>query len=128
MTTEQKHAEIVRTRCKDGADVGNSWFMRPEFSSVIAVELLHAAIGIGSESGEIQDTIKKVCIYGQPLEGKHHENLIEELGDLEFYMQELRSLIGVTREETLLANIAKLEKRYPDGYSDEKAKERKDKA
>ncbi len=123
MTTEQKHAEIVRTRCKDGTEIVLSWVG----TGLPMEELLHAAIGIGSESGEIQDTIKKVCIYGQPLAGKHHENLIEELGDLEFYMQELRSLIGVTREETLLANIAKLGKRYPDGYSDEKAKERKDK-
>ena len=126
MTTEQKHAEIVRTRCKSGMDVALSW-LTDGMNSCKAIELLHAAIGIGSESGEIQDTIKKVCIYGQPMAGKHHENLIEELGDLEFYMQELRSLIGVTREETLLANIAKLEKRYPEGYSDEKAKERKDK-
>lgn len=126
MTTEQKHAEIVRTRCKSGGDVFRS-IMGGELIASENLELLHAAIGIGGEAGEIQDTIKKVCIYGQPLAGKHHENLIEELGDLEFYMQELRSLIGVTREETLMANIAKLEKRYPEGYSDESAKQRADK-
>lgn len=87
--------------------------------------LLHASIGIAGEAGELLDSIKKYWVYGKPLDS---ENLIEELGDIEFYMQAMRTLLSVSREEVLEANITKLRKRYPDGYTDANAIERKDKA
>lgn len=86
--------------------------------------LLHAAIGIAGEGGELLDAIKKVWVYGQNL---NRENAVEELGDLEFYMEAMRNLIGATRDEVLNANIAKLEKRYPTGYTDALAAARLDK-
>jgi hypothetical protein len=55
--------------------------------------------------------------------------VVEELGDLEFYMEGLRQATGITREETLAANIAKLGKRYQNHlYSDGQAQSRADKA
>jgi len=51
------------------------------------------------------------------------------MGDLEFYMEGLRQGLGITREEVLAHNIAKLSKRYSSGsYSDKHAQERADKA
>ena len=65
------------------------------------------------------------AIYGKPLD---RENVIEELGDLEFYMEGLRQGLGITREETLQANVAKLGARYAAGkYSDKAAIARADK-
>lgn len=56
-------------------------------------------------------------------------NVVEELGDLEFYMEGLRQATGITREECLEGNIAKLGKRYQGlKYSDKSAQERADKA
>lgn len=86
--------------------------------------LMHAAVGIAGEGGEVLDAVKKVWVYGQQL---NRENMVEELGDLEFYMEALRNLIGATRDEVLSANIAKLEKRYPTGYTDALAAARLDK-
>ena len=88
------------------------------------VNLWHAATGISGEAGEFLDCIKKHVVYAQPL---NRENAIEELGDLEFYMEQARQQLGVSREEVLAANVAKLEKRYPISYTDQAAKERKDK-
>lgn len=88
------------------------------------VNLWHAATGISGEAGEFLDCIKKHVVYSQPL---NRENAIEELGDLEFYMEQARQQLGVSREEVLAANVAKLEKRYPISYTDQAAKERKDK-
>lgn len=85
---------------------------------------LHMAVGISGESGELLDAIKKAVIYNKPLD---RENVIEELGDLEFYMQGLRAGLGITRNETIQANIAKLGKRYSQGYSDQAAQDRADK-
>jgi len=86
---------------------------------------LHMAVGISGEAGELLDAIKKAVIYRKPVD---RENVIEELGDLEFYMEGLRQGYGITREETLDANIAKLGVRYSGGYSDKAAHNRADKA
>ena len=55
------------------------------------------------------------------------DNIIEELGDLEFYMEGLRQLLGIYRPEVLKANLKKLRERYPAGYSDSAAIDRADK-
>jgi NTP pyrophosphatase (non-canonical NTP hydrolase) len=87
--------------------------------------LLHMAVGISGESGELLDAVKKSVIYRKPLD---RENVIEELGDLEFYMEGLRQGLGITREETIEANINKLGKRYKGhSYSDAQAQDRADK-
>lgn len=87
-------------------------------------ELLHAAIGIAGEAGELLDAVRKHVFDGQPLD---RENVIEELGDLCFYMEAAMQVIGVTREEIEQRNMTKLSKRYEGGYSDQQAQERKDK-
>ena len=85
---------------------------------------LHMAVGIVGEAGELIDAIKKAVIYRKPLD---RVNVVEELGDLEFYMEGLRKKLNITREETLIGNIDKLGKRYADGYSDKAAQARADK-
>jgi NTP pyrophosphatase (non-canonical NTP hydrolase) len=90
-----------------------------------ADDLAHATMGISGEAGELLDAIKKHWAYGKHLD---MVNVIEELGDLEFYMQMLRNIIGVPREHIILANVEKLSKRYPTGkYSDKQAIARADK-
>lgn len=86
--------------------------------------MLHAAVGISGEAGELIDAIKKTWVYKKPLD---RANLIEELGDLEFYLQALRLELGINRRIVLEANMAKLLKRYPTGYTDAAAQARADK-
>lgn len=88
------------------------------------VDLLHAAIGISGEAGELLDAVKKHVIYNKDLDV---DNVIEELGDLEFYIEALRQRIGVDRSVVLASNVSKLLKRYPTGYTDQAAKDRADK-
>lgn len=88
-------------------------------------DLLHAAVGICGEAGELMDAVKKHWAYGKDLD---RDNIIEELGDLEWYMQLARLVIGVSRAEVLEANQAKLSVRYAGlGYSDDAAIARADK-
>lgn len=87
--------------------------------------LMHCAAGISGEAGELLDAIKKTWVYGKALD---RDNIVEELGDIEWYMEALRGLLGVTRDEVIAANVAKLEKRYPTHYTDELALARLDKA
>lgn len=87
--------------------------------------LVHAAMGIAGEAGELLDAVKKTWVYGKPLD---LDNVIEELGDLEFYLQAMRQLLDVTRGEVLAENRRKLYARYPSGYSHADAIARRDKA
>ena len=115
---DHSHASLVLRLVKPGGIIAD------ELSGVDA-HLLHMAIGIAGEAGELLDVIKKHAIYRKPLDFPH---LIEELGDLEFYMAGLRDALAISRETTLLENIKKLEKRYASGaYSDQQAQARADK-
>lgn len=93
-----------------------------------AVNLWHAATGVATEAGELLDAIKKHVIYNRPLD---RQNVIEELGDLEFYMEQVRQALSISREETLHMNFVKLadkdKGRYAKGYSDAAAQARADK-
>lgn len=87
-------------------------------------ELLHAAIGIAGEAGELLDAVRKHVFDGQPLD---EDNIIEELGDLCFYLEAAMQAFGIERYDIEELNMTKLFERYKDGYSDQQAQERKDK-
>ena len=109
---------MVKALLKSGKDI-------QETMTASKANLVHLALGIAGEAGEVVDAIKKSAIYNKPLD---RENIIEELGDLEFYMEGLRQAIGVTRKEVIDTNVQKLGKRYSSGtYSDKQAQDRADK-
>lgn len=87
--------------------------------------LLHMAAGVAGEAGELLDAIKKHTMYNKPLD---IENVEEELGDIEFYMQGLRDALDLNRDDCLAHNMKKLGKRYPKGkFTNEDAQARADK-
>ena len=87
--------------------------------------LNHMVLGIAGEAGELVDAIKRHTIYRKDLD---MENVIEELGDIEFFLEGIRSKLGTTREQTIQSNIEKLSKRYPGfQYSNSNAQNRADK-
>ena len=86
---------------------------------------LHAALGVCGEAGELGDAIKKQYIYGKPAD---YVNIIEELGDIEFYLQAVRNHYQISRAIVIQANAEKLSKRYVGlKYTDEAAINRADK-
>lgn len=79
-------------------------------------DIANAAMGISGEAGEVTDLVKKAMFQGHELsKGK----VIEELGDLMWYAALMAELVGTTLEEIMDANIKKLWKRYPDGFSEQ---------
>ena len=118
MMNEQDYDKMTAALSKAGRDIINE--LSPE-----KADLLHMAVGVSGEAGELLDAVKKATIYNKPLD---RENMIEELGDLEFHMSRIRQIIGVTRDEVLEHNYKKLSKRYSSGkYSNKQAQERADK-
>jgi NTP pyrophosphatase (non-canonical NTP hydrolase) len=119
MNSKINHGEMVAALVKSGEAI------RASLTAEDA-DLLHVTVGVAGEAGELLDAVKKSVIYRKPID---LENVIEELGDLEFYMERIRQILNITREQTIEANIAKLSVRYAGlKYSDAAAQERADKA
>lgn len=82
------------------------------------IRLLHAAIGLATESGEVLDQLKKVAFYGKPLD---KVNLAEEMGDLFWYMAIMADTLGVSFSDIMAKNIAKLKQRYGSKFTEDAA-------
>ena len=83
--------------------------------------LLHAAIGLQTESAEFSDALKKHIFYGAELD---KVNLKEEAGDLMWYLAIAFSALGTTFEAEQERVIKKLKTRYPDKFDEDKATNR----
>ena len=113
-TTERKHRMMILDLTKPATDIKLSH---------LDTHLMHAALGIAGEGGEVVDLIKKSVINGKPLD---ITEMTKELGDLEFYIGLLRSVLQIDRDVVLQMNIEKLRQRYLDGYSDQASADRVD--
>jgi NTP pyrophosphatase (non-canonical NTP hydrolase) len=82
---------------------------------LLPVRLNHAVLGMAGEVGELAGALEKWLYYGRALD---RENLIEEMGDLLWYVAQLCNAIAVDMSTVMEANIAKLRARYPEKYSD----------
>lgn len=87
-------------------------------SKEMPARIEHGVIGIVTEAGELMDAIKKTKIYRKELD---KVNLVEELGDIFWYTALLCDELGVNFEDIMDKNIAKLESRYPEKYSNDNA-------
>ena len=99
--------------------------MSRRLDSLEVKRVLHASLGITTEAAEISDIVKKFLMYG-----KGHlfdERIQEEIGDLLWYIAILCDVSGLSIENVMKWNIEKLEKRYPNGFSEESAVNRMDK-
>ena len=75
--------------------------------------LINSVMGLCGESGEAIDIVKKWLAQGHELDREH---LINELGDIAWYLAEAATALDITLEEVFEGNISKLKKRYPDGF------------
>ena len=83
--------------------------------------LLHAALGLQTESAEFSDQIKRHIFYGTPLD---KVNLKEELGDQLYYIAIALDVLGSDFETEMTRVINKLQVRYPDKFTNELAESR----
>jgi NTP pyrophosphatase (non-canonical NTP hydrolase) len=80
-----------------------------------------SALGIAGEAGEVVDVIKKVLYHAHELDTSV---LCKEVGDLLWYMTLLCETVGLTLEDVMQANVAKLRQRYPQGFDARRSQQR----
>ena len=81
-------------------------------------KLLNASLGLNGESGEFADVVKKCVYQGHELDLNH---LVEELGDVMWYVAYACDALGCDLGEVVEANVEKLRRRYPEGFSADKS-------
>jgi NTP pyrophosphatase (non-canonical NTP hydrolase) len=103
MTFEDYMADAMRTFTRQKGE---------ELSGPLNVATF--ALGLAGEAGEVADLIKKGIGHGHdvPL-----DKLTSELGDVLWYVAAVAKCYGLTLEEVAMYNVAKLRKRYPDGFT-----------
>jgi len=82
------------------------------------MRLMVASLGLAGEAGEVADHVKKVMGHGHALD---RDYVVEELGDLMWYVANLADLMNVSLSDVATRNIEKLKARYPDGFSAERS-------
>ena len=85
------------------------------------IRLATAGLGVAGEAGELANIIKKHVSHGHTLDMDH---IKEEAGDVLWYLVEIAATCGFALEDVALANIAKLKRRYPEGFDPERSKNR----
>jgi NTP pyrophosphatase (non-canonical NTP hydrolase) len=77
----------------------------------LQASILHMAVGVSGEAGELLDAVKKHAVYQKQLD---FDNVREEAGDILFYLTGLLNELGLTINDCMEANVEKLSKRYPE--------------
>ncbi len=101
--------------------VGVDW-VPGEWDPKSVADVLHHAIGVVTEGVELIELLVQISKENvSTLSEESRVRLVEELGDLEWYRaglykSDLLQGAGISVKEVQLANVRKLERRYPDKY------------
>lgn len=79
--------------------------------------LIHAMFGLASEAGEAAGLMQKK-FQGH---GFDREHMVKELGDCLWMIAEACDALGIPMSEVAKTNIAKLNVRFPEGFSEERS-------
>ena len=79
-----------------------------------ADRFIESTLGLAGESGEFCDLVKKSIRDGS----QNTNRLLEELGDVLWYVTSLAGQIGFTLDELASLNYQKLHERHPHIYPD----------
>lgn len=76
------------------------------------LDFLHMTMALCSESGEFADEVKKAVFHSKET---RIIDLVDELGDVFFYLTCITNFLGISIQDVMQANIIKIQQRYPYG-------------
>ena len=89
-----------------------------ESSNIKTPRLLTAALGLGSETGEFVEIVKKMFLQGKPPSEDNIFHMKRELGDIMWYVAQACMALDTDFNEIIEMNVEKLKARYPGGEFD----------
>ena len=96
-----------------------------EKSPIESARLLTAALGLGSESGEFVEIVKKMFLQGKPPTEDNIFHMKRELGDIMWYWVTACASLGLDPYEVISENQEKLAARYGEKFEVERSEVRK---
>ena len=97
-----------------------------ENSSIKTPRLLTAALGLGSETGEFVEIVKKMFLQGKPPSNDNIFHMKRELGDIMWYWVTACMALKLDPVDVILENQKKLEARYGEQFEIERSEVRKE--
>jgi NTP pyrophosphatase (non-canonical NTP hydrolase) len=97
-----------------------------ESSSIKMPRLLTAALGLGSETGEFVEIVKKMVLQGKPASEDNIFHMKRELGDIMWYWTTACAALDLDPYEVINENQKKLEARYGEKFEVQRSEIRKD--
>ena len=95
-------------------------------SSIKTPRLLTAALGLGSETGEFVEIVKKMFLQGKPPSKDNIFHMKRELGDIMWYWATACASLGLDPYEVISENQEKLAARYGEKFEVERSEVRKE--
>ena len=95
-------------------------------SSIKTARLLTAALGLGSETGEFVEIVKKMLLQGKPANEDNIYHMKRELGDIMWYWATACMALKLDPYEVIKENQDKLEARYGEKFEVDRSEYRKD--
>ena len=95
-------------------------------SSIKTPRLLTAALGLGSETGEFVEIVKKMFLQGKPPSDENIFHMKRELGDIMWYWVTAWAALNLDPFEVIKENQTKLEARYGQEFEVERSEVRKE--
>ena len=86
-------------------------------SDIKTPRLLTAALGLGSETGEFVEIVKKMYLQGKPPSEDNIFHMKRELGDIMWYWVTSCMSLGLDPVEVITENQKKLESRYGEQFT-----------
>jgi NTP pyrophosphatase (non-canonical NTP hydrolase) len=88
--------------------------------------LLTAALGLGSETGEFTEIVKKIFLQGKPPTEENIFHMKRELGDIMWYWSTACMALNLDPFEVIEENRVKLEARYGEQFAVDRSEHRKE--
>ena len=95
-------------------------------SNIEVPRLLTAALGLGSETGEFVEIVKKMVLQGKPASDDNIFHMKRELGDIMWYWTTACASLGLDPFEVISENQKKLEARYGEKFEINRSEVRKE--
>ena len=95
-------------------------------SDIKTPRLLTAALGLGSETGEFVEIVKKMFLQGKPPSEDNIFHMKRELGDIMWYWVTACAALDLDPHEVISENQKKLEARYGEQFEVKRSEVRKE--
>ena len=95
-------------------------------SNIKTARLLTAALGLGSETGEFVEIVKKMILQGKPPSDENIFHMKRELGDIMWYWTTACASLNLDPFEVINENQKKLEARYGEKFEIDRSEVRKE--